>query len=181
MNFVTSLIIISLIVAVIVLFIVLYRNSCKSKKTETFDGMNWPLANVGFPTQEEAVPISPAEPDGNEVFRAVDFPIDSSQYSSDTCFPRDTTTAEDLLPKDAANSTWAKVTPVGQGDISNQNFLTAGYMIGVNTIGQSLRNANQQLRSDIPNPRYAVGPWSQSTIEPDTSRRYFEIDTENHC
>jgi hypothetical protein len=44
----------------------------------------------------------------------------------------------------------------------------------VNTIGQSLRNANYQLRADVPNPQVQVGPWQQSTIEPDLQRRPLE-------
>jgi len=44
----------------------------------------------------------------------------------------------------------------------------------VNTVGQSLRNANYQLRSEPPNPQVQVGPWMQTTIEPDLQRRPME-------
>lgn len=92
------------------------------------------------------------------------------------CFPKDTLTPQDLLPgKDSANSMFAQMNPLGQGDVSNQNFLTAGYHIGTNTIGQSLRNPNLQLRSEMPNPRTVISPWMQSTIEPDLNRRPLEI------
>jgi len=46
---------------------------------------------------------------------------------------------------------------------------------GVNTVGQSLQNANRQLRSEPPNPQVKVSPWLQSTIEPDTDRKSLEI------
>lgn len=92
-----------------------------------------------------------------------------------TCYPRDRLTAEDLLPKDAANSKWAQLNPAGQGDVHDQNFLTAGYHVGVNTQGQSLRNANYQLRSEPANPQQAVSPWNIATIEPDVNRRALEI------
>lgn len=92
-----------------------------------------------------------------------------------TCYPRDRLTAEDLLPKDAANSKWSQLNPIGQGNVQDQNFLTAGYHVGVNTQGQSLRNANYQLRSEPSNPQISVSPWSISTIEPDTNRKAFEI------
>lgn len=82
------------------------------------------------------------------------------------CFPRDKLTSDDLLPSDA-NSTWAKVNPVVEGEMTNQNFLNAGHWIGINTVGQSLRNANRQLRYEPPNPQVAVSPWQISTIEPD--------------
>jgi hypothetical protein len=123
---------------------------------------------------QEANTVLPSEPQSNETYRAVDF-VTESKLPKDACFPRDKTTAEELLPKDAANSMWAQVAPAGQGDVSNQNYLTAGFMVGIDTIGQSLRNANYQLRSDPPNPRFAVGPWMQSTIEYDNNHRSLEI------
>jgi hypothetical protein len=92
-----------------------------------------------------------------------------------SCFPRDRLTAGDLLPKDAADSKWARINPAGTGDIHDQNYLTAGYHVGINTVGQSLRNANLQLRSEIPNPQNAVGPWMISTIEPDLRQNTLEI------
>jgi hypothetical protein len=84
-------------------------------------------------------------------------------------------TAEDLLPKDAANTKWAQVTPSGQGELKDLNFMTAGWHIGVNTQGQSLRNANLQIRSEPINPQFKVSPWNMSTVEPDVNRRAFEI------
>ena len=83
------------------------------------------------------------------------------------CFPKDRLTSNDLLPQ-GANSKWATVNPSGAGDITDQNFLTAGYHIGINTVGQSLRNANLQLRHEPPNPQSPVSPWGISTIEPDS-------------
>lgn len=95
--------------------------------------------------------------------------------SPNACNPQDQLRQSDLLPRDASNTLWAQVNPAGQGDLKDQNFLTAGYLIGIDTIGESLRNANRQLRSDPPNPQFSVGPWSQSTITHDTNRRNFEI------
>jgi len=80
----------------------------------------------------------------------------------------------ELLPKDT-NSEWAKLNPTASGDLSEVNLLKAGHHIGVNTVGQSLRNANQQLRSDPPCPQLNVGPWNNTTIEPDLSRVPLEI------
>ena len=67
------------------------------------------------------------------------------------CFPKDVLSSGDLLPNDA-NSLWAQVSPSGQGSLADQNFLTSGFHIGINTVGQSLRNANRQLRSEPLNP-----------------------------
>jgi len=91
------------------------------------------------------------------------------------CFPKDKLTAEDLLPRDSANSKWAQVNPAGQGDVKDQNFLNAAYHVGINTVGTSLRNPNMQLRSEPPNPQMKVSPWNQTTIESDLNRRPLEI------
>lgn len=80
----------------------------------------------------------------------------------------------DLLPKDTNNS-WAQLNPVGKGDLANINLLKAGYHIGIDSIGQSLRNANLQIRSEPPNPQINVGPWNLSTIEADFMRPPLEI------
>jgi cell division protein FtsL len=90
------------------------------------------------------------------------------------CYPKDVLTSSDLLPRNA-NSLHAQVVPSGQGALSDQNFLTAGFHTGINTVGQSLKNANLQLRSEPPNPQVKVSIWNQSTIEPDTNRRPLEI------
>ena len=44
---------------------------------------------------------------------------------------------------------------------------TDRYVIGVNTVGQSLKNASYDIRSTIPNPKISVSPWNNSTYEPD--------------
>jgi len=89
------------------------------------------------------------------------------------CLPGATLNADELLPN--ADSANIFDTPANPGNISGANFLDAGYHVGVNTVGQSLRNANRQLRSEPPNPQVKVSPWLQSTIEPDTNRKPLEI------
>ena len=79
-----------------------------------------------------------------------------------------------LLPNDA-NSSFSKMNPMGAGSVGNVSLLKAGYHIGINTVGQSLRNANLQLRSEPANPQLQIGPWNTSTIGPDFNRRPMEI------
>jgi len=79
----------------------------------------------------------------------------------------------DLLPK--SSGSWAALNPSGKGELQNINLLQAGYHIGIDTIGQTLRNANLQIRSEPPNPQTYVGPWQQSTISPDLLRPPLEI------
>ena len=65
-----------------------------------------------------------------------------------------------------------KETPEGgEGILKGVNFLDAGFHVGVNTVGQSLRNANLNLRAEPPNPRTQVSPWMNSTIDVDLDRR----------
>ena len=117
---------------------------------------------------------SPIEPIGNESFLPVGMNDPSVGSSFIDPFPADRITPDQLLPKDSANSTWAQANPAGQGDVKDQNFLTAGYMMGFDTVSSSLRNASHDLRSEIPNPRHRTGIWSQSTMAPDLSRRPLE-------
>ena len=91
------------------------------------------------------------------------------------CYPRDQLTPSELLPKDP-NSIWAQQNPMGTGSLKGKNLLSAGALIGVNTVGQSLRNANYQLRSEPPNPQVPVSVFNQTTIEPDINRRTLEIN-----
>jgi hypothetical protein len=118
--------------------------------------------------------VDNSDPTGNEVPASVNDLFKTSNVAPDQCYPTDVLSADDLLPM-SKDSTWAQSVPAGQGSLTDQNFLNAGYHLGVNTVGQSLRNANRQIRSDPPCPRRKVSPWHQSTIEPDTTRQPFEI------
>jgi hypothetical protein len=80
----------------------------------------------------------------------------------------------DLLPRDA-NGQWAQLNPAGKGALADVNLLKAGYHIGIDTVGQTLRNANMQIRSEPPNPQINVGPWNMSTIESDFMRPPLEV------
>lgn len=91
-----------------------------------------------------------------------------------TSFPKEQLNADELLPQDNS-SLWAQVNPSGVGSLKDRSFLQAGYNIGINTVGQTLRNANLQLRSEPPCPQVVVSPFLQSTITPDVSRKPFEI------
>lgn len=91
-----------------------------------------------------------------------------------SCFPKEQLLPEELLPQDNS-STWAQVNPQGSGSLKDKNFLQSGHHSGIDTIGSSLRNASLDLRSEPPCPQVVVSPWMQTTIQPDTNRRSFEI------
>ena len=94
-----------------------------------------------------------------------------------SCYPQQKLTPEDLLPTDESKAIteFNIAKPIGEGILQGVNMLDASYHVGVNTVGQSLRNANQQLRSDPPNPQVNVSPWMNTTIGPDLPRRPLEV------
>ena len=113
--------------------------------------------------------VRPSDPNGNEVFASANGVQTSSPGIPSSCSKPNIQNPAELLPKDS-NSQWAQLNPSGKGELANVNLLKAGYHIGIDTVGQSLRNANLQIRSEPPNPQLSVGPWNQSTIEPDFMR-----------
>jgi|UniRef100_A0A6C0KW94 hypothetical protein len=132
--------------------------------------------NTGMSNNNNAEPVpnnSNNAVEGFETMTPAPMPFKDAEKPAN-CYPKDQINPSELLPNDP-NSKWAQVNPMGQGDIAGKNYLSAGALIGVNTIGQSLRNANYQLRSDPPNPQVKVSIWQQSTIEPDINRRSLEI------
>lgn len=177
-----------LVIVVLLSFLFVSGNTrARLANTERFNDIK-ALPSVSRPDTSIAA-IAPANPDvangglgnfdasdpaGNESYNPV---VSGQSAPSASCFPRDRLTADDLLPKDAANSRWAQMNPAGQGDISDQNFLTAGYHVGVNTTGSSKKNGNLQLRSDPPVPKVAVSPWNISSYESTNAggRKPFEI------
>ena len=117
----------------------------------------------------------PANPAGqNEEYASVSGITTTSYGLPPTCSRGGNSDPADLLPKDT-NSQWAQLNPAGGADFKNVNLLKAGYHIGIDTIGSSLRNANLQERSEPPNPTSMVSPWMNSTIEPDLMRAPLEI------
>ena len=95
-----------------------------------------------------------------------------------SCAKQQVVDPAELLPK-GSNNEFSKINPMGGGDLKNVSLLKAGYHIGINTVGQSLRNANLQLRSEPPNPQLNTGPWNQSTITADLQRRPLELGCGN--
>lgn len=85
-----------------------------------------------------------------------------------------TANPDELLPVDK-NSEFAKLNPVNSGKVDLPDMLQAGSLIGIDTIGQTLKNPNLQLRSDPVISKQQVGPWNNSTFEPDLARVPLEL------
>ena len=77
--------------------------------------------------------------DNDETYKEVNNNVDTNQLPNE-CYPKDILSPKELLPKDT-ESTWAQSVPAGQGSLGDQNFLNAGFHIGINTVGQTLRNS----------------------------------------
>jgi len=82
---------------------------------------------------------------------------------------------DDLLPQEKETTDWARANPAGRGSLELKSMIEAGALIGVNTQGSSMKNANYNLRSEPPNPIIPVSIFNNSSITPDVFRREFEI------
>jgi hypothetical protein len=78
--------------------------------------------------------------------------------------------ASSLLPREVASAEdFGQFAP--EDILAGQNFLEPRKQIGFpETVGGALRNANQQIRKDPPNPK-APFVWNNSTIVPDLMQR----------
>jgi hypothetical protein len=157
---------------------ILHANTATSgaMKREMFENAagNLMATNSNEHLANNSANVSPSTPESEGFANLEPSPMPFPEADKPgNCYPKNQLTPGELLPNDP-NSKWAQVNPMGQGDISGKNFLSAGALVGVNTVGQSLRNANLQLRSEPPCPQVQVGPWMQTTIEPDLQRRPLE-------
>tara|TARA_Y100000385_G_C12753701_1_gene492068 strand:- start:148 stop:603 length:456 start_codon:yes stop_codon:yes gene_type:complete len=95
-----------------------------------------------------------------------------SEKSNEPITNQSISNPSDLLPSDP-NQGWSNLNPVPN---NNGNFLHDRKLNAIDTKGSSLRNANLQLRSDIPIPiKNTNCPWNNSTIEADNMRRPLDI------
>ena len=118
----------------------------------------------------------PSAPLGqNESYASAGGASSSMQGMPPSCSKQQVADPSELLPKNNANDEWAKLNPSGNGDLQDVNLLRSGYHMGIDTVGNSLRNANLQLRSEPANPQVNVGPWNNTTIAADTMRVPLEI------
>ena len=150
-----------LLVVFLILAYALYAYSgAKSLRVDTLaDGSATPAVTTAAVATTPAVKVTETAPAAQ---------VSSGYTAQSVAAP------QDLLPQDQ-NSQWSALNPVAQGNIATPDLLQAGYHIGLDTIGQTLRNANLQERSDPVIPKSLVGPWNQSTIEPDLGRVPLEV------
>ena len=178
-----KVVVISIVVAVIVAFLMNTGNmgdKVKSVLEEGFEAEVKPpqeeedIEDVVDIQKEDTVKNANTPVESNEVYSSIEGQINTDNKFPKDCFPKDQLQPQELLPGDYESS-WKEVAPNNPGALEDQNLLEAGYHVGVNTVGQTLRNANLQLRSEPANPQVKVSPWLQSTIDPDSNRKPLEI------
>ena len=172
-----------IVLLILTIFVIYYFMGYLSNKGNVFsvdmmsNNSNPAYKNKNSPNSQPMGPtgVRPSDALGhNEVFASVNGISTPSRGIPTSCSKPNIQNPSELLPKDN-NNQWAQLNPQGKGDLANINLLKAGYHIGIDTIGQSLRNANLQIRSEPPNPQLNVGPWNNSTITSDFMRPPLEI------
>jgi hypothetical protein len=80
--------------------------------------------------------------------------------------------AKDFLPKEINNQWFDTDFSQAKFNINDDKLInTERYVVGINTVGQSLKNASYDIRGTVPNPKFTVSPWNNSTYEPDMNLR----------
>ena len=181
-KFFTNERIVVLVIFLILVWGLLAYSGSKNHRVDTFWGSDSTTSSSDYSVTGQVLPASTASNsmEQNNVASSSS-PVDSSfELTNESVIGNASlaTTANpaDLLPNDQ-NSQWSALNPntMNKGDVLRPDLLQAGYHIGLDTIGQTLRNANLQLRSDPVIPKSQVGPWNQSTIEPDLARTPLEL------
>ena len=76
--------------------------------------------------------------------------------------------AKDFLPKEVNDKWFETDFSLAKYQLNDDKLInTDRYIIGINTVGQSLKNASYDIRGTIPNPKFVASPWNNSTYEPD--------------
>uniref|UniRef100_A0A6C0EUS4 Minor capsid protein P11 C-terminal conserved region domain-containing protein n=1 Tax=viral metagenome TaxID=1070528 RepID=A0A6C0EUS4_9ZZZZ len=152
---------------IVVVIVVLFNYN--NNKGSVMDNM-YDQGNSSLSMDSSSNAVTPSSTDQNNFL-----PVSGLNTSngSSSCNNQQVVNPSDLLPKDG-NSEWSNINPAN-ADLKNLNLLSAGQLIGINTVGSSLRNPNMQERSEPVIPKANIGPWNNSTIDADTLRRPLEI------
>jgi hypothetical protein len=76
--------------------------------------------------------------------------------------------AKNFLPKEINDKWFDTDFSQAKVNINDDKLINPDhYVIGINTVGQSLKNASYDIRGTVPNPKFSVSPWNNSTYEPD--------------
>ena len=160
----------SWVLAIVILVLIFLLFSYSDSKGNIFDKMTDGTPAEIKPTQpavqaQPAAPAAPAAPTAH---------VQNTGNSNYAVQP--VANPSELLPKDK-NSEWASLNPLGinADGIQTPDLLQSGYHIGIDTIGQTLKNPSYDLRSDPIIEKKNISPWNMSTIEPNLARVPLEV------
>lgn len=131
-------------------------------------GMMEKKVGEGENAEENVGVVGASAPETNDYLNVSGMDVSKPKVAS--CNNEPVMNPKELLPSD---SEWSNVAPTK--GLENVSFLSAGHNFGTNTVGSSLRNANLQVRSEPVIQKVNTGPWNESTIEADTTRKSLEI------
>lgn len=122
----------------------------KCNQPDDYDAFDKAGANLEFAFEDNN--LNPASSN------AVDL---NKQNQKDYC-------AKDFLPKENNPDWWDDGFSQAKYNLNDDKLInTERYIIGINTVGQSLKNASYDIRGTIANPKFSVSPWNNSTVEAD--------------
>ena len=174
-----------LVTVLVSVAIIYFINNYSSSKGSVSEGNTGARADqlAGGPDLGGNAPANPGKGCNNGKYKASGAP--NFRYASakglatnkhglpSSCNKQASVDPSQLLPS-GGNNAFSSMNPGCGGDVKNVSLLKAGHHIGIDTVGQSLRNPNLQIRSEPANPMVKVSPWMQSTITPDTMRKSLE-------
>ena len=154
-------VVVSILAAIVILFgISSYSSSKTNMRDMMSDGSVAPASapSMLHPSMDAVHSPEPVHADNNQNYAA-----------------QQIATPDQLLPHDT-NSEWGSLNMASQSNNGlTDSLVPPSYFIGLDTKSSTLRNSNQQIRSDPYIPKQDVGPWWQSTIDPDIMRVPLEI------
>lgn len=129
-----------------------------------------PQMNAGVytfqPNDESELSIN-----GSNLNDAFALPIPNGTQTDTVDFKKqnvDNYNARDFLPREVNDEWFETDFSLAKYQLNDDKLInTERYIIGINTVGQSLKNASWDIRGTIPNPKVIVSPWGNSTYEPD--------------
>ena len=75
---------------------------------------------------------------------------------------------KDFLPKEINDEWFETDFSLAKYQLNDDKLInTDRYIIGINTVGESLKNASWDIRGTVYCPKAVISPWNNSTYEPD--------------
>ena len=111
------------------------------------------------------------DPTGTDLGSAFMSPLPPGSHPDAVDFKKnnvDNYNTKDFLPQQINDEWFETDFSLAKYQLNDDKLInTEKYIIGINTVGQSLKNASYDIRGTIANPKFIVSPWNQSTYEPD--------------